>query len=79
MNCNFDAKKCTIECAKYPMCSYYSIQNQISEIQSQLNFLYTSISSIVDKIKVVDVQMNLLTESLSKVNNTEDCFEKEYK
>lgn len=80
MKCNFDANKCTIECPKYAMCAYYSIQNQLSEIQSQLNFLYSSIPGMLDKIETINLKANMLDDAFIryKNNNPEDYIEKEY-
>lgn len=81
MTCKFDPNKCSVECSKYSMCAYYSIQTQISEIQSQLNFLYTSISSVLDKIQEIDLKSNMLNDAFirEKNKNTEESVnEKEY-
>ena len=64
--CDFDANKCSIECKKYPICSYYSIQNQISEIQKQLNFLYKIIPEILNSNEEVSKKIELLEEGLFK-------------
>jgi hypothetical protein len=63
-NCNFDPNKCSVECKKYPICSYYSIQNQFIEIQSQLNFIYNTITQILKTNETSDIKISLLEEAI---------------
>jgi hypothetical protein len=76
-----------LTCKKYPICSYYSIQNQVSEIQSQLNFIYDTITKILQSNETADLKLNLLesavfkyvtdSETMAKNNNKESNNEKE--
>jgi hypothetical protein len=87
MTCNFDPNKCSLTCKKYSICSYYSIQNQVSEIQSQLNFIYDTITKILQSNETADLKLNLLesavfkyvtdSETMAKNNNKESNNEKE--
>jgi hypothetical protein len=63
-NCNFDPNKCSVECKKYSICSYYSIQNQFIEIQSQLNFIYNTITQILKTNETSDIKISLLEEAI---------------
>jgi hypothetical protein len=63
-NCNFDPNLCSIECKKYPICSYYSIQKQFIEIQSQLNFVYNTITQILQSNETTELKINLLEEAI---------------
>jgi hypothetical protein len=70
--CNFDPNKCSVECKKYPICSYYSIQNQVSNIQSQLNFIYDTITKILKSNETADLKLNLLESAVFRfVNDSE--------
>jgi hypothetical protein len=72
MTCNFDPNKCSLTCKKYSICSYYSIQNQVSEIQSQLNFIYDTITKILQSNEAADLKLNLLESAVYKfVNDSE--------
>jgi hypothetical protein len=64
MDCKFDVSKCSIECKKYPICSYYSIQNQFIETQSQLNFIYTTIGKILQSNETNEIKVSLLEEAI---------------
>lgn len=64
--CEFNANTCSVECKKYPICSYYSIQNQISDIQKQLNFLYKVVPNIINSNEEAEKKIELLEEGLFK-------------
>lgn len=64
--CEFNANSCSVECKKYQICSYYSIQSQISEIQRQLNFLYRVIPEILSSNEEASKKIELLEEGLFK-------------
>jgi hypothetical protein len=71
-NCNFDPNICNVNCKKYPICSYYSIQNQVSNIQSQLNFIYDTITKILTSNEAADLKLNLLESAVFQfVNDSE--------
>jgi hypothetical protein len=63
-NCNFDPNKCSVDCKKYPICSYYSIQNQFIEVKSQLNFIYNTITEILNSNEEVNTKLYLLEEAI---------------
>jgi hypothetical protein len=65
-NCKFDPNLCDVSCKKYSICSYYSIQNQVSNIQSQLNFIYDTISKILQSNEAADLKLNLLESAVFK-------------
>jgi hypothetical protein len=48
------------------MCSYYATQNQMSNIQSQLNFIYKTIGEILESSKEAEVKVKLLEDALFK-------------
>lgn len=64
--CDFDANSCSVECKKYPICSYYSVQNQLNNIQSQLNFFYKTIGQILHSNEENDKKIALIEEGLYK-------------
>jgi putative component of membrane protein insertase Oxa1/YidC/SpoIIIJ protein YidD len=63
-NCNFDPNSCSVECKKYPICSYYSIQNQFIEVKSQLNFIYDTITQILKTNETSDNKISLLEQAI---------------
>jgi hypothetical protein len=63
-NCSFDPNKCPVECKKYPICSYFSLQNQFIEVKSQLNFIYNTITQILSTNETNDIKINLLEEAI---------------
>jgi hypothetical protein len=89
MACKFDPNICSVNCKKYQICSYYSIQNQFIEIQSQLNFIYNTITQILNSNETTEVKVGLLEEAIRKnrfeiddsepilINNKESKYEKE--
>jgi peptidoglycan hydrolase CwlO-like protein len=60
------------------MCSYLSIQKQITELQQQINFIFTTINNIIERESstnknVEELNEKLLTYSgdmLDLINNT---------
>lgn len=66
MTCNFNSE-CTANCPKYPMCAYYAIQKQISDINEQIGFIYKTLGKLseitlnvknIPTINVVDFENN---------------------
>jgi hypothetical protein len=60
------------------LCSFYSTQSQISEIQSQLNFIYNTITQILKANETADTKLNLLESAvynLSCKNYDSDSIE----
>jgi hypothetical protein len=72
--CNFDPNVCNVNCKKYSICSYYSIQNQVSEIQSQLNFIYDTITKILQSNETADLKINLLESAVFKYLTDSDTM-----
>ena len=72
--CNFDPNKCSVECKKYSICSYYSIQNQVSNIQSQLNFIYDTIAKILKSNETADLKLNLLESAVFRFLNDSETI-----
>ena len=66
MACNFDPNICSINCKKYALCSYYSVQNQFIDLQSQINFIYTTITDILKKNETNDTKIELLENAFYK-------------
>jgi hypothetical protein len=64
MNCNFNPNSCSINCKKYSICSYFFIQNQLSEVQSQLNFIYKTITEILTLSETADSKIKLLESAV---------------
>lgn len=46
--CSFENGKCSVECKKYSMCAYMSVQRQLENFQSQIGFIYTTLKDIID-------------------------------
>jgi hypothetical protein len=67
MNCKFDPSRCSVECKKYSICSFYAMQNQFSEIQSQLNFIYETISKILKSNETADSKIKTLELAVSRI------------
>lgn len=67
MACNFDPNSCSVNCKKYSMCSYYAMQTQFSEVQSQLNFIYNIIPQILQSNETADMKLNLLEDAIYKI------------
>jgi hypothetical protein len=63
MKCSFDVNICSTECKKYPICAYYSVQNQVSNIQTQLNFIYDTFNTLLQKIETLDLKINVVEEA----------------
>lgn len=68
-HCNFDPSSCSINCKKYPICTYYAIQNQISDIQSQLNFIYNTIGEILKLNERAELKVDLVEKAFHKFFN----------
>jgi peptidoglycan hydrolase CwlO-like protein len=66
MNCEFNPNKCSATCNKYSVCIFYSIQNQISELQSQINFIYKTISDILNRNEDSNLKIKLLEDAFYK-------------
>jgi hypothetical protein len=66
MTCEFSPNTCSVSCNKYSLCAYYSIQSQFSELQSQFNFIYKTISNILQKEEETEVKLNLIQEAILK-------------
>jgi hypothetical protein len=75
MECKFNPNKCDINCKKYLLCSYYSIQNQFIELQSQMNFLYKTMSDILKQNEDSDIKINLLEKAFYKYINDSETRE----
>lgn len=80
MNCKFDSNNCSLTCPKFSICSYFQIQTQLSEVQSQINTIYEAITKLVTKEKkneenleaVVALVNNYLQDSELKKNFNEE-------
>jgi hypothetical protein len=71
-NCNFNPNECSPECKKYPICSFYRIQTQINNIQSQINFIYDTVSKILKTNETADFKIQLLESAVYKyINDSE--------
>jgi hypothetical protein len=86
MACNFDPNICSVECKKYPICSYYSLQNQFINLQSQLNFIFNTLTEILKTNEASDRKISLLEEAIrdkinrdseTRENNKESKYEKD--
>jgi hypothetical protein len=86
MACNFDPNICSVECKKYPICSYYSLQNQFINLQSQLNFIFNTLTEILKTNEASDRKISLLEEAIRdkinrdsemRENNKESKYEKD--
>lgn len=92
-HCNFESGDCNLSCPKYAMCSYMSVQKQLSKLQEQINFIYSSITNLITSdldLKNELITLNKRLESYtcelldiynktdSETNNKESISEKEY-
>jgi hypothetical protein len=62
MECKFNVNKCTLECGKYSLCSYLNLQKQITSIQEQLNFIYTTLGDISSRAIAQDKELKEVSE-----------------
>jgi hypothetical protein len=46
MTCNFDISTCNINCPKFNLCMYFSLQKQIVELTENVNLLLTVLNSL---------------------------------
>lgn len=74
--CSFGNDKCSVECKKYSMCSYMSIQKQLSQFQEQIAFIYDALKNVIDKnegisnnIKELDEKLMIFTSDLLDLYN----------
>jgi uncharacterized coiled-coil protein SlyX len=58
--CDFENGTCSVDCKKYSMCAYMSVQKQLSELQKQIEFIYQTINSMI----LTEVETNKSIESL---------------
>lgn len=65
MRCTFDAVKCSQECPKFTICMYNSVQNQLSEINSQLNFVLSILTQISCESGIQKERLNIVEANLS--------------
>lgn len=65
MRCTFDAVKCSPECPKFTICMYNSVQNQLSEINSQLNFVLSILTQISCESGIQKERLNIVEANLS--------------
>lgn len=68
-NCQFDPNKCSIECKKFSMCSYYNLLNKITELNTQLNFVFSILQKMTIMEEKTDLKINLLESGLVKLSN----------
>lgn len=80
MSCEFNSK-CTIECPKYPMCTYINLQTQLISIQQQLTQIYKYVKesevkinkTLSDRKDDIDTLLTLITDSeKNKESNNEN-------
>lgn len=71
--CSFESGLCSIECKKYSMCAFMSLQKQLVSIQEQVTFLYQISGNVIE-------ENNKLKSSIGEISNrinifTEDLIE----
>lgn len=73
--CNF-SNNCSVECKKYSMCAFMSIQSQLLNIQEQFNFVFKTLNTLIEdnnsvnnKIKSLDTKVMTFTEELLELYN----------
>ena len=77
--CNFETGTCSLECKKYPMCAYMSIQRQFSELQKQIEFIYETINTIVGSELKIKKEIEKTNESLNNsICELLDLYNKDY-
>jgi peptidoglycan hydrolase CwlO-like protein len=69
MNCNFNSTNCDAQCKKYAMCSYLSIQKQISELQQQINFVFNAINNLIEKDNSLESNLKLYSIEMLDIIN----------
>lgn len=62
--CEFDATLCTSVCAKFSMCSFHAIQNQLNSVQNQINFLLKTITEIFKENEKLALNMEDIVKTL---------------
>lgn len=78
--CKFDPAVCTVSCQKYPMCSYFSIQNQLNNIQSQLNFILSALTKNLEENEIAKLNIQNIVQTLINIEKDSESmknFEKE--
>jgi hypothetical protein len=77
MNCEFNPNSCSVNCKKYPICSYFFIQSQLSDVQSQLNFIYKTIANILQTSEIAETKIKLLESVINEDSYSNNIFYKE--
>lgn len=69
--CSFESGLCSIECKKYSMCAFMSLQKQLVSIQEQVTFLYEITRNVIEEstelkssIGEISNRINIFTEDL---------------
>jgi hypothetical protein len=70
MKCKFDALTCSTECPKFAMCMYNSVQNQLSEIQAQMNFILSTLTQISCEMGIHKERLNIIDGNMQDVVST---------
>lgn len=70
MNCKFESVSCSTECPKYTICMYAAIQNQLSEIQMQLNFILTTLTTLSYEEGITKERVNILEANTKDIVST---------
>lgn len=65
--CKFGDETCDLACKKFPICSYYAIQGQISEIQSQIGFIYKLLAEYLNEEKHNDITKEIESDPDEKI------------
>jgi hypothetical protein len=82
--CSFESGKCSVECKKYSMCAYMSVQKQMSDFQEQISFIYTTLKNLLDNneylqsiITDLDNKVMIFTEDILNLYNDSEMKLKE--
>jgi hypothetical protein len=82
MKCTFDISTCSPDCPKFSFCTYSSIQNQLSEINSQLNFVLNILTQIScesgiqkERLNIAEANINDIVSTLIELTNDSETIQ----
>jgi hypothetical protein len=52
--CEFNIETCPANCINFQICQYTFLQKQLSEIQTQISFIYKTLAEVMKRIEGID-------------------------
>lgn len=81
MNCEFSSNNCSTQCPKFAMCMYKNVQTQLSEINSQLNFILKALTNVTceegiskERLSTVENNISDIVSTLIELTNDSDSI-----